>query len=63
MIKISSSLGETELAKTLNEIDKVIIKKGEKINYLKAKKLHSDGLKEVLVSSEFLYGKYCEFTF
>ena len=28
--------------------NKVIIKKGEKINYLKAKKLHSDGLKEIL---------------
>ena len=38
--------------------NKVIIKKGEKINYLKAKKLHSDGLKEVFVSSEFLFGKY-----
>jgi len=38
--------------------NKVIIKKGEKINYLKAKKLHSDGLKEIFVSSEFLYGKY-----
>ena len=38
--------------------NKVIIKKGEKINYLKAKKLHSDGLKEIFVSSEFLFGKY-----
>ena len=38
--------------------NKVIIKKGEKINYLKAKKLHSDGLKEIIVSSEFLFGKY-----
>ena len=33
--------------------NKVIIKKGEKINYLKAKKLHSDGLKEILVSNQF----------
>ena len=38
--------------------NKVIIKKGEKINYLKAKKLHSDGLKEILVSNQFLLGKY-----
>ncbi len=38
--------------------NKVIIKKGEKINYLKAKKLHSDGLKEIFVSNEFLFGKY-----
>ncbi len=38
--------------------NKVIIKKGEKINYLKAKKLHSDGLKEILVSDQFLQGKY-----
>ncbi len=38
--------------------NKVIIKKGEKINYLKAKKLHSDGLKEILVSNQFLQGKY-----
>jgi len=38
--------------------NKIIIKKGEKINYLKAKKLHSDGLKEIYVDSQFLYGKY-----
>ena len=38
--------------------NKVIIKKGEKINFLKAKKLHSDGLKEIYVSNQFLYGKY-----
>ncbi len=38
--------------------NKVIIKKGEKINYLKAKKFHTDGLKEIFVSSEFLFGKY-----
>ncbi len=38
--------------------NKVILKKGEKINYLKAKKLHSDGLKEIYVSDEYLYGKY-----
>ena len=38
--------------------NKIIIKKGEKINYLKAKKLHSDGLKEILVSNHFLLGKY-----
>jgi len=38
--------------------NKIIIKKGEKINYLKAKKLHSDGLKEIYVENQFLYGKY-----
>ena len=38
--------------------NKIIIKKGEKINYLKAKKLHDEGLKEIYVSSQFLYGKY-----
>ena len=38
--------------------NKIIIKKGEKINYLKAKKLHSDGLKEIYVDNQFLYGKY-----
>ena len=38
--------------------NKTIIKKGEKINFLKAKKLQSDGLKEIFVSSEFLNGKY-----
>ena len=38
--------------------NKIIIKKGEKINYLKAKKLHSDGLKEIYVSNQYLYGKY-----
>ena len=38
--------------------NKIIIKKGEKINFLKAKKLHTDGLKEIYVSDQFLYGKY-----
>tara|TARA_B100000676_G_scaffold307199_1_gene365086 strand:+ start:380 stop:4462 length:4083 start_codon:yes stop_codon:yes gene_type:complete len=38
--------------------NKVILKKGEKINYLKAKKLHTDGLKEIYVSNQYLYGKY-----
>ena len=38
--------------------NKVILKKGEKINYLKAKKLHADGLKEIYVSSQYLHGKY-----
>ncbi len=38
--------------------NKVIIKKGENINFLKAKKLQSDGLKEIYVSSQFLNGKY-----
>ena len=37
---------------------KIIIKKGEKINFLKAKKLHSDGLKEIFVSNQFIFGKY-----
>ena len=38
--------------------NKIVIKKGEKINYLKAKKLHSDGLKEIFVSNQFLNGKF-----
>ncbi len=37
---------------------KVIIKKGDKINFLKAKKLASDGLKEIYVSNQYLLGKY-----
>ena len=38
--------------------EKVIIKLGEKINYLNAKKLSNDGLKDILVSSESLFGKF-----
>ena len=37
---------------------KVVIKLGEKINYLTAKKIAKDGLKDILVSQESLYGKY-----
>ncbi len=37
---------------------KVVLKLGEKINYLNAKKLLNDGLKEIFVSSNSLYGKY-----
>jgi DNA-directed RNA polymerase subunit beta len=36
----------------------VVIKLGEKINYLNAKKLENDGLKDILVSRESLYGKF-----
>jgi len=37
---------------------KTIIKAGEKINFLSAKKLQTDGLKEIFVSNESLYGKF-----
>tara|TARA_B100001057_G_scaffold147382_1_gene147313 strand:+ start:339 stop:4421 length:4083 start_codon:yes stop_codon:yes gene_type:complete len=37
---------------------KVVIKTGEKINFLKAKKLQSDGLKEIYVSNQYLFGRY-----
>jgi len=37
--------------------NKVVVKLGEKINFLTAKKLSNDGLKEIFVSSESLYGK------
>ena len=37
---------------------KIVIKLGEKINYLTAKKYFNDGLKEILVSTSSLYGKY-----
>ena len=36
----------------------IVIKLGDKVNYLTAKKLASDGLKDILVSQESLYGKY-----
>ena len=36
---------------------KVVIKLGEKINFLNAKKLSDNGLKDILVSRESLYGK------
>jgi len=38
--------------------NKVVIKTGEKINFLTAKKLANDGLKEIYTSSESLYGKF-----
>ncbi len=38
--------------------NKVIVKQGEKINFLTAKKLSNDGLKEIFVSSETLFGKF-----
>jgi len=37
---------------------KVVIKLGDKINYLNAKKLANDGLVDILVSKESLYGKF-----
>ena len=38
--------------------NKVVIKLGDKINFLNAKKLSTDGLKDIYVTTESLYGKY-----
>ncbi len=37
---------------------KVVVKLGEKINFLNAKKLANDGLKQIYVSNDSLYGKF-----
>ena len=37
---------------------KVVIKLGDKVNFLSAKKLFNDGLKEIFVSNVSLYGKF-----
>ena len=37
---------------------KIVVKLGEKINFLNAKKLYNDGLKEIFVSNESLYNKF-----
>ena len=37
---------------------KVVINSGDKINYLNAKKLANDGLKDILISQESLFGKF-----
>jgi DNA-directed RNA polymerase subunit beta len=37
---------------------KIVIKLGDKINFLNAKKLSNDGLKEIYVTTESLYGKF-----
>ena len=36
----------------------IVIKLGDKVNYLTAKKLSNDGLKDILVSKDSLYGKF-----
>ena len=37
---------------------KTVLKKGSKINFPIAKKIYDDGLKDILVSSDFFLGKY-----
>jgi DNA-directed RNA polymerase subunit beta len=37
---------------------KIVIKLGDKINYLTAKKLSNDGLKDIFVTNESLFGKF-----
>ena len=37
---------------------KIVVKHGEKINFLNAKKLANDGLKDIYVSQESLFGKF-----
>jgi DNA-directed RNA polymerase subunit beta len=41
-----------------NKTGNIVIKLGDKVNYLAAKKIANDGLKDILVSQESLYGKY-----
>ena len=38
--------------------NKIVVKIGEKINFITAKKLSNEGLKEIYVLNESLYGKY-----
>ncbi len=38
--------------------NKIVVKGGEQINFLTAKKLANDGLKEIFVTNENLYGKF-----
>ena len=38
--------------------NKVVIKAGEKVNFLNAKKLQNDGLKDIFVSKDSLFGKF-----
>ena len=37
---------------------KTVIQLGEKVNFLNAKKLANDGLKDILISKESLFGKF-----
>ena len=38
--------------------NKILVRVGEQINFLTAKKLQNEGLKEIFVSNELLYGKF-----
>ncbi len=38
--------------------NKILVKKGDKINFLTAKKLQNEGLKEMYVSTDSLFGKF-----
>ena len=38
--------------------NKKVLKKGSKINFVIAKKLHDEGLKNILITSDFFIGKY-----
>ena len=40
------------------KLKKLLLNLGDKINFLNAKKLANDGLKDILVSQESLYGKF-----
>ena len=40
--------------------NKILVKIGEQINFLTAKRLQNEGLKEILVSNNYLYGKYLQ---
>ncbi len=39
---------------------KIIVKLGEKINFLSAKKLFNEGLKQIYISNQSLYGKFLQ---
>ena len=41
-----------------SKTNKIVVKAGSKINFLNAQKLFAGGLREILVSNDFIYGKY-----
>ncbi len=41
----------------------IVVKSGEKINFLQAKKLFNEGLKDIYVSNDYFYGKFLHKSF
>ena len=60
MVELSKRVSKSEFEIIDAKSGKIIVKLGEKINFVTAQKLAKEGLKEIYVANPSLYGKFIQ---